>query len=58
MKERRTGSIEGRQRQPRFLWRGLLIVVPVAVLAAFGMLSLRQDRRLVEGEVRERALIR
>ncbi|MGO9201957.1 MAG: ATP-binding protein [Limisphaerales bacterium] len=55
MKERRTGSVGGQARQPRFLWRGLLIVVAVAVLAAFGMLSLRQDQRLVEGEVRERA---
>src|SRR5208283_1053461 len=55
MTERRTGSVEGQQHQPRFLWRGLLIVMPVTVLAAFGILSLRQDRRLVESEVRERA---
>jgi len=55
MTERLTRIVKGQQHQPRFLWRGLLIVMPVAVLAAFGILSLRQDRRLVEGEVRERA---
>ena len=28
------------------LWQGLLIVLPVVLLAALGLLSLRQDRRL------------
>jgi signal transduction histidine kinase len=55
MTERRTGIVKGEQHPPRFLWRGLLIVMPVAVLAAFGVMSLRQDRRLVESRVREQA---
>ncbi|MCW5552729.1 MAG: HAMP domain-containing histidine kinase [Verrucomicrobiae bacterium] len=42
-------------RKPTFLWQGLLIVLPVAVLAAVGFLSLRQDRRLAEREAAERA---
>lgn len=42
-------------RKATFLWQGLLIVLPVAVLAAVGFLSLRQDRRLAEREAAERA---
>ena len=43
------------QQRPVFLWRGLLIILPVVVLAAAGFVSLRQDRRLVEHEAIERA---
>ena len=43
------------RRQPRFLWQGLLIMLPVAVLAAVGLLALRQDRQLVRHEAAERA---
>jgi signal transduction histidine kinase len=43
------------QQRPVFFWRGLLIVLPVVVLAAVGFVSLRQDRRLVEHEAIERA---
>lgn len=42
-------------RKPTFLWQGLLIILPVVVLAAVGFLSLRQDRRLAESEAAERA---
>jgi signal transduction histidine kinase len=38
-----------------FAWRAALIVLPVLLLAVFGGLSLRQDRRLVESEMRERS---
>ena len=32
--------------KPKFLWQGVLILLPVAVLAWFGLYSLRQDRLL------------
>ncbi len=38
-----------------FFWRGLLITLPVMVLAAAGFVSLRQDRLLVEHDAAERA---
>jgi signal transduction histidine kinase len=38
-----------------FFWHTLLILVPVAALAVFGLLSLRQDRLLAEREAQERA---
>jgi signal transduction histidine kinase len=41
--------------KPRFLWQGLLIVLPVVLLAAVGFLSLRQDRLLAQSEATERA---
>jgi signal transduction histidine kinase len=55
MMEQPSASVEGQQREPRFLWRGLLIVLPVVVLASIGILSLRQDQRLVDSDVRARA---
>ena len=48
-------SNQNPQQRPVFLWRGLLIILPVVVLAAAGFVSLRQDRRLVEHEAIERA---
>jgi signal transduction histidine kinase len=45
------------QRQPTFLWQGLLILLPVAVLAVIGWASLRQDKILAEHDARERAQI-
>src|SRR5690349_6135686 len=44
-----------RKRKPTFLWQALLIVLPVAVLAVFGFVSLRQDRLLAQREAAERA---
>jgi signal transduction histidine kinase len=43
------------QRQSTFLWQGLLILLPVAVLVVVGWLSLRQDKRLAQREAEERA---
>src|SRR5262249_62308168 len=38
-----------------FLWRGLLIVLPVVLLAGVGVHSLGQDQVLADHEARERA---
>jgi signal transduction histidine kinase len=43
------------QRKPTFFWQGMLILLPVAVLAAIGWVSLRQDKILAEHDARERA---
>jgi signal transduction histidine kinase len=40
---------------PEFFWPGLLLLLPVAVLATLGAFSLRQDRLMLENEARERA---
>ena len=42
-------------RPPTFFWQGLLIVLPVAVLATVGFFSLRQDKILAQHEATERA---
>ncbi|MBI3852004.1 MAG: hypothetical protein HY298_17235 [Verrucomicrobia bacterium] len=42
-------------KKPTFLWQGLLIVLPVVVLAAVGIFSLRQDKILAQHEATERA---
>src|SRR5262245_2971707 len=42
-------------RKPNFLWQGLLILLPVAVLATVGLWALRQDRAAVAREARSRA---
>src|SRR5712691_7118254 len=44
-----------RPGRPRFAWQGLLIVLPVAVLAAVGLFSLREDKILAQHEATERA---
>src|SRR5947208_2516512 len=43
------------REQPAFFWQGLLIVLPVFVLAGMGFFSLRQDRILARHEAAERA---
>src|SRR5439155_20413393 len=43
------------QRKPTFVWQALLILLPVTALAAFGLVSLRQDKRLAQQEAAERA---
>jgi signal transduction histidine kinase len=49
-------AVDGHEGGPSgFAWRAVLIVLPVLLLALFGGLSLRQDRRLVESEIRERS---
>ena len=42
-------------RKPSFFWQGLLILLPVAVLAVVSLASLRQDEQAVERESRRRA---
>src|SRR5438093_5445904 len=43
------------KRKPNFLWQGLLIVLPVVILAGIGFFSLRQDRIIAQQEAVERA---
>ncbi len=43
------------RRKPTFLWQGVLILVPVAVLIAAGLWTLRQDRVAIEHDARLRA---
>ena len=47
--------IEKPPAKPSFLWQGLLILLPVVVLAGAGFYSLREDRRLVRREAEEKA---
>jgi len=42
-------------RRPGFFWQGFLIVLPSALLAAFGLYSLRQDRLLAEQQAAQMA---
>src|SRR5208283_1110202 len=44
-------------RKPTFFWQAILILLPVAVLAAIGWTSLRQDKILAEHDARERAQV-
>ena len=43
------------QRKPTFLWQGVLILLPVAVLATVSLVALRQDERAAEQDARNRA---
>ncbi len=43
------------QRKPTFLWQGVLILVPVIVLVAAGLWTLREDRVAMERDARLRA---
>ena len=45
------------KRQPTFFWQGLLILLPVAVLAVVGVISLRQDKIIAQHDAIERAEI-
>jgi len=45
----RTGAAK-----PTFLWRGILILLPLLLLAGMGLYSLRQDRLLAEVEAKQR----
>jgi hypothetical protein len=44
-----------RASQPSFFWQGLLIVLPVVVLAGAGLFSLRQDQAMARREATEKA---
>jgi signal transduction histidine kinase len=41
-------------KTPTFLWRGILILLPVVLLAAVGLYSLRQDRQMAQVEAEAR----
>lgn len=43
----------GRKPLPAFFWQAVFILLPVVLLAGFGLYSLRQDRLLAEQEARE-----
>ena len=42
-------------RTPAFFWQGVLIMLPVVVLAVAALVSLRQDERTAEADARRRA---
>jgi signal transduction histidine kinase len=42
-------------RRPSFFWQGLMILLPVTVLAVVGLYSLRQDEQAAEQAARKRA---
>ncbi|MEI9865111.1 MAG: hypothetical protein WDN00_11290 [Limisphaerales bacterium] len=44
------------KNKPTFFWQGVLILLPVAVLAVVSLISLRQDERAAEEDARKRAL--
>jgi hypothetical protein len=44
-------------RQPTFFWQGLLILLPVAVFAALGVIFLQKDKNAVEEEAQKNAKI-
>jgi len=44
-----------RQSRPTFFWHGLLIMLPVLVLASVGFFSLQRDKNLAQHEARGRA---
>jgi len=45
------------RRKPSFLWQALLILLPIAVLAGVGFLSLRRDKILAQHEAIDRAQV-
>lgn len=47
----------GKASNPTFFWQGVLILLPVAGLACFGLYSLRQDRVLAEQDARDSAQV-
>jgi signal transduction histidine kinase len=42
-------------KRPSFFWQGLMIILPVLVLAVVGLFSLRQDEQAAEQAARKRA---
>jgi len=43
------------KQNPKFFWQGVLILLPVALLAVVALISLRQDERAAEQDARNRA---
>jgi signal transduction histidine kinase len=52
MRER---PVKQKNRKPRFLWQGVLILAPMLVLAKLGALAIWQDKRMAEHEANLRA---
>jgi signal transduction histidine kinase len=48
-------KLKSAPRKPSFFWQGLLILLPVVVLSLAGLPSMRQDKRIVEAQARQRA---
>ena len=48
------GSVRGKS-PPTFFWQGALVMLPVVVLAAASLVSLRQDEQAAERDARRRA---
>lgn len=48
-------SRQGRPARPAFFWQGVLILLPVVVLAGVGVWSLRQDTVVAEAQATEHA---
>ena len=51
----KSSTVSAGARKPAFFWQALLILLPVGVLAAVGLYSLRQDRLLAEHDAKELA---
>lgn len=47
-------AVKSKSRPPSFFWRGILILLPLVLLASLGIASLRQDRLLAEASARQR----
>src|ERR1035437_5983009 len=43
------------QRKPTFFWQGVLILLPVALMAGFGFWGILRERNAVEHEAQQRA---
>ena len=55
MKRRSLGTNAAHGKAPGFFWQGVLILLPVIVLAGAGAISIRQDRVFARHEAVERA---
>ena len=55
MATRHANMKTSRPAAPRFFWQGLLIVLPVVVLAGAGLFSIRQDQAMAQREATEKA---
>jgi len=44
------------RKPPRFFWQGVLILLPISLLALFGFAAIVRDRKAVEEDARQRAV--
>src|SRR6516162_11138386 len=45
----------GKTSKPTFFWQGVLILLPVLLMAGFGTWAILRERRAVESDARQRA---